>query len=79
MMIAACVLLKDISMETLKEKLNWTLEKLKTEYEAEGESVAVSASIGVACTNGREIELEDLLECADKALYHAKENGKTDM
>lgn len=71
-----CVMLKDISMETLREKLEWTVEKLRNEYRAEGGSVTASASVGAACTNGREMTLEDLLECADKALYHAKENGK---
>lgn len=71
-----CVLLKDISMETLKEKLVWTVEKLKTEYRVESACVTTSASVGAACTYDRDMTLEDLLECADKALYHAKENGK---
>lgn len=71
-----CVMLKDISMETLKEKLAWTVEKLRAEHHGEGICVVTSASVGAACTYGREMELEDLLECADKALYHAKENGK---
>lgn len=71
-----CVLLKDISVETLKEKLAWTVEKLRTQYTAEGGCVASSVSIGAACTSNGEAELEDLLACADKALYQAKEKGK---
>lgn len=71
-----CVLLKDISVETLKEKLAWTVEKLRTQYTAEGGCVASSVSIGAACTSNGEAELEDLLACADKALYQAKEQGK---
>lgn len=71
-----CILLKEISMETLKDKLEWTVEKLKASYSAEGESVSSSASIGAVCTEGRRTDLEVLLECADKALYCVKERGK---
>lgn len=71
-----CVLLKEIPEETLKDKLAWTVEKLRATYTADGESVSCSASIGAVCTYGREAGLDEMLECADKALYYVKENGK---
>lgn len=71
-----CILLKDIQAETLKEKLAWTVEKLRAVYSADQTEVRCSASVGAACTYGRKTELEQLLDCADKALYYAKEHGK---
>lgn len=72
-----CVLLKEIPEETLKEKLAWTVEKLRADYKSEEQIVHCSASIGAVCTYGRKRELEFLLEQADKALYYVKESGKS--
>lgn len=71
-----CVLLKEIPEETLKDKLAWAVEKMKVTYSEKEERVRCSASIGAVCTYGRRMELDTLMECADKALYSAKENGK---
>ena len=72
-----CVLLKEIPAETLKDKLSWTVRKMKAVYSADGIDVSISASIGAACTWGRHDQtLDILLEQADKALYSAKESGK---
>lgn len=72
-----CVLLKEISMETLREKLSWTIEKMKATYSENDVSIDISASIGVACTYGRKVDLDTLTEQADQALYTAKENGRS--
>lgn len=71
-----CLLLKEIPEETLKDKLAWTVEKLNTDYSADGITVHCSVSIGAACTRGRNRNLKEWMDCADKALYKAKENGK---
>lgn len=71
-----CILLKELPEETLKDKLAWAVEKLRTVYSLDGEDVHCSASIGAACTYGRKIELKQLLEQADSALYQAKDQGK---
>lgn len=71
-----CALLKEIPESTLVDKLSWAVEKFRVTYEQEEEIVPISASIGAANTHGQQIDLETLLERADKALYRAKENGK---
>lgn len=71
-----CILLKEIPVDTLKDKLAWTVEKLRATYSEGEESVPVSVSIGAACTDGKRCSLDSLIESADKALYQAKENGK---
>lgn len=71
-----CILIKDIQEETLKDKLAWTVEKLRAVYSADGTEVRCSASVGAACTYGRITDLDLLLDCADKALYYVKEHGK---
>lgn len=38
--------------------------------------IRITASMGVACTEGQGIDLEDLLRVADAALYRAKQNGR---
>lgn len=71
-----CILLKEIPEETLKDKLEWTVEKLRHIYTANGVSVSSSVSIGAVCSKGRSRDFDSMLECADRALYAAKENGK---
>lgn len=71
-----CILLKEIPQETLKDKLEWTVERLRRVYTEKGETVASSVSVGAACTYGERTGLETLIGQADKALYSAKENGK---
>lgn len=71
-----CLLLKEIPEETLQDKLSWTVEKLRGNYTAKGEEVGISVSVGAVSTSGKKKDFEFLLDCADKALYNAKENGK---
>lgn len=70
-----CILLKEIPIEALIDKLSWAQKKLHYTC-GEEKPVHMSASIGAACTGGRKIEFKALLEMADHALYRAKENGK---
>lgn len=71
-----CILLKEIPLNTLRDKLAWAVEKLRNVYSSDGIEVKSSVSIGAACTYGKRESIEVLLEYADKALYKSKENGK---
>ena len=72
-----CVLVKDIPMETLIDKLEWMLEKMAEDYsDNEGNCIHVTCSIGVAYTKECGNDIKMLLECADKALYQAKNEGR---
>lgn len=71
-----CVLLKEVSMETIEDKLAWTVEKLKNTYSENGIFVESSVSIGASYTKQNAEPLESLIEKADQALYKAKGNGK---
>jgi diguanylate cyclase (GGDEF)-like protein/PAS domain S-box-containing protein len=57
----------------LAKRLNQVLEE---PVNINGHSVSVSASIGIAFSNGLEISAEDLIKKADKAMYHTKKYGK---
>ncbi len=59
-------------VEALAHALN---EKMDRDFDAEGKSVHLSVSIGVAYTDGIE-EYSDIYMQADKALYYAKEHGR---
>ena len=71
-----CIFVKNIPIETLKDKLNWLVEKMKQTYTIGDNSVMVTASIGVSLFPKDGSTLEQLLNCADKALYESKANGK---
>lgn len=70
------ILLKEIPVDTLMDKLAWTVEKLRCSYITEDGTVDATVSVGCVCTNGMPIKLEQMMEMADKALYSAKENGR---
>lgn len=71
-----CVFVKNIPMETLVDKLNFALDKLKATYENEACIVKLTASIGAAYCFVDKIDYETLLECADTAVYEAKKLGR---
>lgn len=58
----------------LAERLRSTIES--TVYEADGKKLRVTASIGIASAPVDADKKEELIEKADKALYHAKRNGR---
>lgn len=71
-----CILVKEIPLNTLKKKLEWTIEKLHSTYTDGEKTVTVSASIGIAYTSDCGTNILTLMQCADKALYQAKRKGK---
>lgn len=52
------------------------IRNLSAPYEVEGESMRIAASIGIAMTPEYGFDLEQLLACADAALYRSKGAGK---
>lgn len=72
-----CILVKNIPDEALFDKLNWMVEKMKATYSNDKHSVNVTVSIGVAMAPRHGTAIEELMERADKALYSAKEHGKS--
>lgn len=71
-----CIFVKNIPLETLLSKLNWTLEKLRHTYREGENEVLVTTSIGVALIPEHGKLVADLLAKADKALYDSKQSGK---
>ena len=71
-----CILVKEIPLATLEEKLKWTLENLSIEYEKDNKKITVSTSIGVALSPDFGTNVSQLMQCADKALYESKKSGK---
>lgn len=70
-----CLLIKEIPLYKLKDKLEFTLERLKNTYTDGENSVSVTVSIGAAfCESTSDIYFA--LDLADKALYEAKEKGR---
>lgn len=73
-----CILLKEIPLDKLDDKLQWLVKQIKTCYTDVNSQhgVEITASIGVALFPEHGTEMEQLLMTADQALYYAKENGK---
>ncbi len=59
--------------EIIAGKLN---EILTRTYSDSSHKVTVTASIGIAMSDGNEVDFNSLYQLADKALYHTKENGR---
>lgn len=70
------ICVKNIPRETLIDKLNWAVEKLKETYSNGTDTVCLSASIGVAYCMADKVSYNVLLEAADNSLYAAKELGR---
>ncbi len=71
------ICVKNIPRETLIDKLNWAVEKLKETYSNGVDTVNLSASIGVAYCMADKVNYSTLLEAADNSLYAAKELGRS--
>jgi diguanylate cyclase (GGDEF)-like protein len=73
------VLLTDTTLKAavyVAERLRASIESRR--FEAHGEIIGVTASLGIACTQdlGGELTTEKLIAASDKALYSAKDAGK---
>lgn len=70
------VFVKNISRETMERNATSLLKKLARTYEGNGESINVTASIGIAMSPGDGENFVKLYHKADRALYRVKESGK---
>ena len=71
-----CVFVKDIPYDTLKSKLEWTVDKLHCIYTSADKCIEVTASIGAAYCTQKGPDYQVLLDTADAALYEAKKKGR---
>ena len=71
-----CIFVKDIPYETLKNKLEWTVDKLRSTYTNGTEYVDITASIGAAYCSQEDADYQFLLDMADAAVYEAKKKGR---
>lgn len=66
------VLLKDVTMSTLNDKLEWLLKKVRANYEG----MEVTSSIGAVYCDGTTKDYYELLTKADRAVDEAKRGGR---
>ncbi|MCR5699742.1 MAG: diguanylate cyclase [Treponemataceae bacterium] len=71
-----CIFVKNIPQETLEDKLNWLVDKMKETYTIDDKSVTVTASVGVSLFPKDGNSYDQLLDCADKAQIESKQKGK---
>ncbi|QAS53722.1 sensor domain-containing diguanylate cyclase [Halobacillus litoralis] len=71
------ILLENIEdSEQAREVAGRALEKLRKPYYVNGQEIASSFSVGVACFPADGRSLDDLFRSADQALYQGKKHGK---
>lgn len=62
--------------DVIEKKAELLKSKLDTTYDSDDNSIKISASIGVAVYPEAGLHYEQMMEQADKALYHVKKQGK---
>lgn len=70
------VLIKNLPYDVIRKNTGILLRKLHLQYQCGQQTVAISASAGVAVWPVHGTNFRELYEKADKALYDAKEKGK---
>ncbi|MCX7544665.1 EAL domain-containing protein [Marinicella gelatinilytica] len=70
------ILTSNTAYGLLKSKVNTLLENLNQPLSIQGQSIFISASIGVSVYPDHAISASDLMVCADLAMYEAKKRGK---
>jgi diguanylate cyclase (GGDEF)-like protein len=71
-----CILVCDIAENTLKEKLEKTIDSLKKTYTDGSMQAEVTASVGAVYCKMRSSDYKTLFNLADIAVYEAKEKGR---
>lgn len=71
-----CVFIREIPVDTMKDKLEYLRRSLCAEYSKDNETVRVTASIGAVYYHRAEANVYTLLEEADKLTYQAKCEGR---
>jgi diguanylate cyclase (GGDEF)-like protein/PAS domain S-box-containing protein len=62
--------------KTIRRKAESLIEALNTTYNDENCEISISGSVGIATYPEDGLHYEQLIQCADKALYQAKSRGK---
>lgn len=70
------VFMKSIPQEAVCRNISSLLKKLDKTYEKDGQSVQITASVGIALISDPETEIQEMYNRADQALYEAKKEGK---
>ena len=55
---------------------NQLIEVVAAPLQVEGHPLNIAASVGIAVSRGEDETIDDLLKCADLAMYRAKEDGR---
>lgn len=71
-----CIFVKNISLKTLRDKMDWLIDKLREDYHGEKGDIHITCSCGIACTALCGYEYQQLMHFADEALYYSKESGR---
>ncbi len=64
------------NVEEAVKLANQLIDTVAAPIQVEGHPLAVGASVGIAVYSGEEETIDDLLKCADLAMYRAKEDGR---
>ena len=73
------VFVKNISTDTIIEKVSVLIKKLHLSYSNDEKSVTISASIGITIAPEHGTTFNELYKKADTMLYEVKESGKSDF
>ncbi len=71
-----CIFIKEIPHNTLENKMDWAVKRMKAYYTDGAAKVLVTASIGVAYCKQDKVEYQAFLDLADSAVYDAKHGGR---
>ena len=70
------VRLGDCPVSQLVQAAETFLSEIQKEFQADGQIVQISASVGIAQTSDPALDIDLLLQMGDKALYQAKKEGR---
>ena len=64
-------------MDQLKQEAEAFLKEMSTAFQAAEQTVALSASVGIAQSSDSQMDIDALLQRSDQALYQAKKEGRS--
>lgn len=70
------VRLGDCPVSSLEQEAELFLREIQKEFQAEGQAVSLSASVGIAQSSDPKLDIDLLLQRSDQALYQAKKEGR---
>ena len=70
------VRLGNCPIKQLEQEVGCFLGNIQQEFTAEGQAIALSASVGIAQTADTGLDIDLLIQRSDQALYRAKNSGR---